>query len=92
MASPDAHIERFYVSNPVIVDEKNSRVLVHLMNDDSFYAYYPNTNTWDCLAKNLRLWLPLATLVDDVLYFHIVETPNCLVEQIMVKGCVSIYV
>lgn len=28
---------------------------------------------------NLRLCLPLATLVDDVLYFHIVETPDCLV-------------
>ncbi|XP_021764414.1 uncharacterized protein LOC110729024 isoform X2 [Chenopodium quinoa] len=66
----DLPVERFCVSSPVIPDENNQRLLVHFDNARALYAYYPATETWDCLAHNFFTWWPARALADGVLYSH----------------------
>lgn len=75
----DICLKSFVVSPPVISDEKNHRLLVHIDDTNSLYAYYPDdSRRWECLIPNFSLWYPAAgTLIDDVLYFHLVETLDC---------------
>ncbi|KAL6558954.1 hypothetical protein OROMI_019304 [Orobanche minor] len=60
----------FLVSPPVIADPLNNRILVHLQNNSSIYAYYPDADRWDCLVEAFGGWCRKMVCVDGVIYMH----------------------
>lgn len=76
---PDDFPLPFYcVSSPVIPDEKNGRLLVHLSSANALYAYYPEQRAWNCLDPKFHRWECASALFDGVLYKHTQGKLNCL--------------
>ncbi|KAL6501399.1 hypothetical protein OROGR_026532 [Orobanche gracilis] len=77
----DIPVRSMFVSPRVISDEKKHRLLVHIANTYSLYAYYPDLRSWDCLAPAFSPWFPPAaiTLVDDILFLTLHDNlPRCI--------------
>ncbi|KAK9749518.1 hypothetical protein RND81_02G131300 [Saponaria officinalis] len=65
---PDPPEQAFNVSRPVLVDNKNNRILVHFKDSCSLYAYYPHQSKWEFLLH--FAWHKTLALFGDMLFFH----------------------
>lgn len=75
----DLPLDKYCVSSPIIADEKNDRLLVHIFSAKALCAYYPGKRTWDCLDPHFPCWRGATALADGVLYAHVQGILDCLV-------------
>ncbi|KAK8663869.1 hypothetical protein V6N13_083675 [Hibiscus sabdariffa] len=70
---PDVDLDNLYLSGLLHYDSPRSRILCHFQTYDfrgSFplYAYYVDSESWECLCENFGTWPRGSVLVDGLLY------------------------
>ncbi|OMP09859.1 Kelch-type beta propeller [Corchorus olitorius] len=66
---PALNMDPFSISDPIVLDSRRSRLLVHFESNESLYAYYVDDKRWRLLKEDFGLWTNSpSVIVDDVLY------------------------
>ncbi|KAK8995097.1 hypothetical protein V6N11_069545 [Hibiscus sabdariffa] len=70
---PDVDLDTLYLSPLLHYDSPRSRILCHFQTYDfrgnfPLYAYYVDSESWECLSENFGTWPLGSVLVDGLLY------------------------